>query len=32
MAVIVSLIEQRAYAYRNDVLIDVTTVSTGKPG
>lgn len=32
MAVVVSLTEQRAYAYRNDVLIGVTTVSTGKPG
>jgi lipoprotein-anchoring transpeptidase ErfK/SrfK len=32
MAVIVSLTEQRAYAYRNDVLVGVTTVSTGKPG
>lgn len=32
MAVIVSLTEQRAYAYRNGILIGVSTVSTGKPG
>ena len=32
MAVVVSLTEQRAYAYRNGVLIGVTTVSSGKPG
>lgn len=32
MAVIVSLTEQRAYAYRNGVLIGVSTVSTGKKG
>lgn len=32
MAVVVSLTEQRAYAYRNGVLIAVSTVSTGKPG
>ncbi|KAF1006160.1 MAG: hypothetical protein GAK28_02778 [Luteibacter sp.] len=32
MAVIVSLTEQRAYAYRNGILIGVTTVSTGKKG
>lgn len=32
MAVIVSLTEQRAYAYRNGILIAVSTVSTGKPG
>src|SRR6187402_1679964 len=32
MAVIVSLSEQRAYAYRNGILIAVTSVSTGKPG
>lgn len=32
MAVIVSLSEQRAYAYRNGILIAVSTVSTGKPG
>jgi hypothetical protein len=30
--VIVSLTEQRAYAYRNGILIGVSTVSTGKPG
>lgn len=32
MAVIVSLTEQRAYAYRNGILIGVTTVSTGRKG
>src|ERR1700754_1037604 len=32
MAVIVSLTEQRAYAYRNGILIAVSTVSTGKKG
>lgn len=32
IAVIVSLTEQRAYVYRNGILIGVTTVSTGKPG
>src|ERR1700754_4548970 len=32
MAVIVSLTEQKAYAYRNGILIGVTTVSTGKKG
>lgn len=32
MAVIVSLTEQRAYAYRNGILIGVSTVSTGKKG
>src|SRR6478752_3621452 len=32
MAVIVSLTEQRAYVYRNGILIGVSTVSTGKPG
>lgn len=32
MAVIVSLTEQRAYVYRNGVLIGVATVSTGRPG
>ncbi|GHB24108.1 L,D-transpeptidase [Salinicola rhizosphaerae] len=32
MAVIVSLTEQRAYVYRNGILIGVTTVSTGRPG
>ena len=30
--VIVSLDEQRAYAYRNGILIGESTVSTGKPG
>ena len=32
MAVIVSLTEQRAYVYRNGILIAVSSVSTGKPG
>jgi L,D-transpeptidase-like protein len=32
MAVIVSLTEQRAYVYRNGILVAISTVSTGKPG
>jgi hypothetical protein len=32
IAVLVSLDEQRAYTYRNGVLIGASTVSTGKPG
>ncbi len=32
MAVIVSLTEQRAYAYRNGILIGVSTISSGKAG
>jgi hypothetical protein len=32
IAVVVSITEQRAYAYRNGLLIGVSTVSTGKPG
>lgn len=32
ITVLVSLDEQRAYTYRNGLLIGVTTVSTGKPG
>lgn len=32
LVMIVSLTEQRAYVYRNGVLIAVTTVSTGRPG
>ena len=32
MAVIVSLTEQRAYVYRNGMLIAISTVSSGKPG
>lgn len=32
MALVVSLTEQRAYAYRNGLLIGVTTISSGKPG
>ena len=31
MAVIVSITEQRAYVYRNGILVAVSTVSTGKP-
>src|SRR5215469_15559954 len=32
VVMVVSLNEQRAYVYRNGVLIGVTTVSTGRPG
>lgn len=32
IAVLVSLDEQRAYTYRNGILIGKSTVSTGKPG
>jgi hypothetical protein len=32
IAVVVSLTEQRAYVYRDGILIGTTTVSTGKPG
>ncbi|MDR7193287.1 L,D-transpeptidase [Luteimonas terrae] len=32
MAVIVSLTEQRAYVYRNGLLIAVSSISSGKPG
>ena len=32
MAVVVSLTEQRAYVYRNGLLVAVSTVSSGKPG
>lgn len=32
LLVVVSLDEQRAYVYRNGVLIGATTVSTGRPG
>jgi hypothetical protein len=32
IVVVVSLTEQRAYVYRNGILIGVSTVSTGKPG
>jgi hypothetical protein len=32
MAVIVSLTEQRAYVYRNGILIGVSTISSGKRG
>jgi len=29
---VVSITEQRAYVYRNGILIGATTVSTGRPG
>ncbi|OLO04001.1 L,D-transpeptidase [Salinicola socius] len=32
MAVVVSLTEQRAYVYRNGILIGVTSISTGREG
>src|SRR5271170_86405 len=32
VVMIVSLTEQRAYVYRNGILIGATTVSTGRPG
>jgi len=32
MVMVVSLTEQRAYVYRNGILIGATTVSTGRPG
>ena len=32
IVVLVSLDEQRAYTYRNGILIGTATVSTGKPG
>jgi hypothetical protein len=32
VAMVVSITEQRAYVYRNGVLIGATTVSTGRPG
>lgn len=32
MAVVVSLTEQRAYVYRNGILIGVATISSGRPG
>ncbi|UYY59461.1 L,D-transpeptidase family protein [Sphingomonas sp. S2-65] len=32
VAMVVSLAEQRAYVFRGDKLVGVTTVSTGKPG
>ena len=32
MVALVSLTEQRAYIYRNGLLVAVTTISTGKPG
>ncbi|WP_110708379.1 L,D-transpeptidase [Salinicola sp. CR57] len=32
MAVVVSLAEQRAYVYRNGILIGVSTISSGRPG
>lgn len=32
LVMVVSITEQRAYVYRNGVLIGATTVSTGRPG
>ena len=32
VAMVVSITEQRAYVYRNGILIGATTVSTGRPG
>ncbi|WP_251978714.1 L,D-transpeptidase [Salinicola avicenniae] len=32
MAVVVSLTEQRAYVYRNGILVGVTTISSGREG
>jgi len=32
MVMVVSITEQRAYVYRNSILIGATTVSTGRPG
>lgn len=32
VVMVVSLTEQRAYVYRNGILIGATTVSTGRPG
>jgi hypothetical protein len=32
IVVVVSITEQRAYVYRNGILIGATTVSTGRPG
>jgi hypothetical protein len=32
VVMVVSITEQRAYVYRNGILIGVTTVSTGRPG
>jgi len=32
LVVVVSITEQRAYVYRNGILIGATTVSTGRPG
>jgi lipoprotein-anchoring transpeptidase ErfK/SrfK len=32
MVMVVSITEQRAYVYRNGILIGVTSVSTGRPG
>jgi hypothetical protein len=32
MVIVVSIDEQRAYVYRNGILIGFTTVSTGRPG
>jgi len=32
VVMVVSFTEQRAYVYRNDILIGATTISTGRPG
>src|SRR5271166_5190938 len=32
VVMVVSITEQRAYIYRNGILIGATTVSTGRPG
>src|SRR5208337_5342488 len=32
VVVVVSITEQRAYVYRNGILIGATTISTGRPG
>src|SRR6202789_3143154 len=32
VVMVVSITEQRAYVYRNGILIGATTVSTGRPG
>jgi lipoprotein-anchoring transpeptidase ErfK/SrfK len=32
IVVVVSLVEQKAYVYRNGIRIGVSTASTGKPG
>ncbi|MGA2343755.1 MAG: L,D-transpeptidase, partial [Steroidobacteraceae bacterium] len=32
VVMVVSITEQRAYVYRNGILIGATTISTGRPG